>query len=64
EEAGDIFDPVLAQKLYESVFSAGDKQPAMDAYVGFRGREPNVDALLRNRGFIEADAGDDDGTTL
>ncbi|MEM9997757.1 MAG: M3 family metallopeptidase [Bacteroidota bacterium] len=64
EEAGDIFDPVLAQKLYESVFSAGDKQPAMDAYVGFRGREPNVDALLRNRGFIEADTGDDDGTTL
>ncbi|MEL7362895.1 MAG: M3 family metallopeptidase, partial [Bacteroidota bacterium] len=64
EEAGDIFDPVLAQKLYESVFSAGDKQPAMDAYVGFRGREPNVDALLRNRGFIEAEVGDDDGTTL
>ncbi|MEL6442803.1 MAG: M3 family metallopeptidase [Bacteroidota bacterium] len=64
EEAGDIFDPVLAQKLYESVFSAGDTQPAMDAYVGFRGREPNVDALLRNRGFIEAEVGDDDGTTL
>ncbi|MEL6770524.1 MAG: M3 family metallopeptidase [Bacteroidota bacterium] len=64
EEAGDIFDPVLAQKLYESVFSAGDTQPAMDAYVGFRGREPNVDALLRNRGFIEADVAEDDGTTL
>ncbi|MEM7054644.1 MAG: M3 family metallopeptidase, partial [Pseudomonadota bacterium] len=50
EEAGDIFDPELAQKLYESVYSAGDKQRAMDAYIGFRGREPNVDALLRNRG--------------
>ncbi|MEM1042892.1 MAG: M3 family metallopeptidase [Bacteroidota bacterium] len=56
EEAGDIFDPELAQKLYENVFSAGDTQPAMDAYVGFRGREPNVDALLRNRGFIETES--------
>ncbi|OAB56002.1 peptidase M3 [Leptolyngbya valderiana BDU 20041] len=55
EEAGDIFDPELAQKLYDSVFSAGDSEPAMDAYVGFRGREPNVEPLLRNRGFIEAE---------
>jgi len=53
EEAGDIFDPELARKLYENVFSAGDTQEAMDAYVGFRGREPKVDALLRNRGFID-----------
>ncbi|MEM6644999.1 MAG: M3 family metallopeptidase [Bacteroidota bacterium] len=55
EEAGDIFDVELAQKLYEHVFSAGDSQPAMDAYIDFRGREPSVDALLRNRGFIGAD---------
>ncbi|MEM8995363.1 MAG: M3 family metallopeptidase, partial [Acidobacteriota bacterium] len=39
EEAGNIFDPELAQKLHDSVYSAGDIQPAMDAYVGFRGRE-------------------------
>ena len=55
EEAGDIFDPELAQKLLENVFSAGDSMPAMDAYVGFRGREPEVEPLLRNRGFIEAE---------
>ncbi|MEM9596811.1 MAG: M3 family metallopeptidase [Acidobacteriota bacterium] len=56
EEAGDIFDAELAQKLYENVYSAGDTQRAMDAYVGFRGREPTVDALLRNRGFTETEA--------
>jgi len=56
EEAGDIFDPELAQKLHDSVYSAGNKQEAMDAYVGFRGREPEVEALLRNRGFLETDA--------
>ncbi len=55
EEAGNIFDPELAQKLYENVFSAGDTIPAMDAYIGFRGREPKVDALLRNRGFAESE---------
>jgi peptidyl-dipeptidase Dcp len=55
EEAGNIFDPELAKKLYENVFSAGDTIPAMDAYIGFRGREPSVDALLRNRGFVETD---------
>ncbi|MEM1118438.1 MAG: M3 family metallopeptidase, partial [Bacteroidota bacterium] len=63
EEAGDIFDPELAQRLYESVFSAGDTQPAMEAYVGFRGREPSVDALLRNRGFVETEVMDDTGST-
>ncbi|MEM1179802.1 MAG: M3 family metallopeptidase [Acidobacteriota bacterium] len=54
EEAGDIFDAELAKKLYENVYSAGDTRPAMEAYVGFRGREPDVAALLRNRGFAEA----------
>ena len=63
EEAGDIFDAELAQKLYQSVFSAGDTQPAMDAYVGFRGREPNVDALLRNRGFAKWDVVIDEENT-
>lgn len=55
EEAGNIFDPELAQKLLDSVYSAGDSQPAMDAYIGFRGREPEVTPLLRNRGFIQAE---------
>lgn len=55
EEAGDIFDPELARRLLDSVYSAGDTVPAMDAYTGFRGREPIVEPLLRNRGFIEAD---------
>ncbi len=55
EEAGDPFDPELATKLYEHVFSAGNRQPAMDAYVAFRGREPVVKPLLVNRGLDVAD---------
>lgn len=51
EEAGDIYDPSLARKLYEFVYSAGNKRPAMEAYIGFRGREPSTAPLLRNRGL-------------
>lgn len=55
EEAGDPFDPELARKLYENVFSAGNSRPAMDAYVSFRGREPSTEPLLINRGLVVAD---------
>ncbi|MEO1696584.1 MAG: M3 family metallopeptidase [Planctomycetota bacterium] len=55
EEAGDIYDPVLAEKLYRNVYSAGNRRPAMDAYVGFRGRQPSTAPLLKNRG-LEVDA--------
>ncbi|MEM1448786.1 MAG: M3 family metallopeptidase [Planctomycetota bacterium] len=51
EEAGDIYDPVLAERLYRNVYSAGNRRPAMKAYVGFRGREPSTAPLLRNRGL-------------
>ncbi len=56
EEAGSIYDPALARKLYEYVYSAGNKRPAMEAYVGFRGRKPMTAPLLRNRG-LDADTG-------
>ena len=56
EEAGDPFDPELAKKLYDNVYSAGNTQPAMDAYIAFRGREPTTEALIRNRG-LGADPG-------
>lgn len=51
KEKGNIFDPELAKKLYENVYRAGGTMEPMDAYINFRGREPKVDALLRNRGL-------------
>ncbi|MBM4238763.1 MAG: M3 family metallopeptidase [Gammaproteobacteria bacterium] len=51
KEAGDIFDPATAARLREHVYSAGGTREPMDLYVAFRGREPDVQALLRNRGF-------------
>ena len=56
EEAGDIFDPELAAKLHDHVYSAGFTRDPEDAYRAFRGRLPEPDALLRKRGFLPAPA--------
>ncbi len=51
EESGDIFNKKLASKFRHEVLAPGGKRDPMEMYVAFRGREPMVDALLRNRGF-------------
>jgi peptidyl-dipeptidase Dcp len=51
EEAGDIFDPVTARRLRETIYAAGGSRDPADAYKAFRGRLPSPDALLRKRGF-------------
>jgi peptidyl-dipeptidase Dcp len=53
EEAGDIFDPAVAKRLYDDIYSSGGSRDPEDAYVAFRGREPEPDALLRRRGLLE-----------
>jgi peptidyl-dipeptidase Dcp len=54
EEAGDPFDPRLAQRLRMYVYSAGNSRDPMEAYVAFRGREPDPQALLVKRGLAKA----------
>ena len=51
KETGDIFDKATAARLRQHVYSAGGTRDPMDLYIAFRGREPDVQALLRNRGF-------------
>ncbi len=51
EETGDIFDPGLAQRLLEYVYSAGNLRDPETAYEKFRGRPPEPGALMRKRGF-------------
>ena len=54
EERGDIFDPRLAGRLNEYVYSAGNLRDPEIAYGKFRGRPPDPRALMRKRGFAEA----------
>jgi peptidyl-dipeptidase Dcp len=51
EETGDIFDPVTAKRLRETIYSAGGSREPAEAYKAFRGRLPSAGALLRKRGF-------------
>ena len=53
EEAGNIFDPAVAGRLLEDIYSSGGSRDPEEAYVAFRGREPEADALLRRRGLLE-----------
>jgi peptidyl-dipeptidase Dcp len=56
EEAGNIFDPTVAKRLHDDIYSSGGSRDPEDAYVAFRGREPEPDALLRRRGLLEPEA--------
>jgi oligopeptidase A len=50
EEAG-VFDHATATRFLDSILSRGGSVDAMDAFVRFRGREPDVRPLLRQTGI-------------
>jgi peptidyl-dipeptidase Dcp len=52
-ETGNIWDPATAARLREYVFSAGNRRDPREAYRLFRGRDAEVGALMRARGFQE-----------
>ena len=51
EEAGNPFDPTTGKRFLDEIISAGGTRPALDNFRAFRGREPQVDALLRHSGM-------------
>ena len=51
EEAKDSFDTALAKKLHEHIYSAGGTRNFTEAYRSFRGRDPEIEALLKGRGL-------------
>ncbi|MEO8063374.1 MAG: M3 family metallopeptidase [Pseudomonadota bacterium] len=50
EEQG-VFDRGVAQKFLDAILSQGGSRKALDAFVDFRGRPPDVNALLRQQGL-------------
>jgi peptidyl-dipeptidase Dcp len=50
-EADGPWDPQVAQRLRDHVFSVGNTVDPADAYRAFRGRDPGIGALMRKRGF-------------
>jgi oligopeptidase A len=41
------------RKYRQAILEAGGSRPAIDSFKAFRGREPNLDALLRHQGMAD-----------
>jgi oligopeptidase A len=50
EEQG-VFDPATAQRFLDSILSRGGSRDALDAFIEFRGRRPEIGPLLRQHGI-------------
>jgi len=50
EESG-VFDRGTANRFLESILSRGGSRDALDAFVEFRGRKPDIQPLLRQHGI-------------
>lgn len=51
EEADGPFDPLVGRRFLDEILAVGGSRPAIDSFRAFRGREPQVDALLRHSGM-------------
>ena len=49
-----IFNKNTAEEFKNNILSKGNTDHPMNLYVGFRGREPKVDALLRKTGLTKS----------
>ena len=50
-EAGGPYDPVVAKRFHDTIMSVGNTVDPAIAFRNFRGRDPKVDAYLRDKGF-------------
>jgi peptidyl-dipeptidase Dcp len=53
-DAHDPFDPAIAKRLHDFIFSAGGTRDYAQAFRDFRGRDPRIEPLLEGRGLIAA----------
>ncbi len=51
EEAGSVWDKPTAERFARYLLSTGNETDRAEAYRQFRGRDPDVNALLKKRGF-------------
>lgn len=51
EETGNLWDKATADRFRATLLSTGNETDRAEAYRAFRGRDPDVNALLKKRGF-------------
>ncbi|TCK01617.1 oligopeptidase A [Volucribacter psittacicida] len=52
-EQEGIFNPVTGQSFLDEILTKGGSEPPMTLFKRFRGREPQLDALLRHKGISQ-----------
>ncbi len=50
EEAG-VFDAATGERFRRQILEVGGSRPALESFRAFRGRDPQIDALLRHQGL-------------
>jgi len=50
-EEGGVLNPQVGERFRREVLAAGGSRPALESFVAFRGRKPQIDALLRHNGM-------------
>ena len=53
EEHG-VLDAGIGRRFWNEVLAVGGGRPAIESFRAFRGRDPNVEALLRHSGMVGA----------
>lgn len=51
QETGNVFDPEMAKKLRDNIYSVGGSIDPEEAYKAFRGKLPSPDAMLEKKGL-------------
>jgi peptidyl-dipeptidase Dcp len=51
EETGDVWNKDIATRFKTQLLATGNETDRTEAYRAFRGRDPDVTALLKRRGF-------------
>ncbi|ACD16992.1 M3 family metallopeptidase [Paraburkholderia phytofirmans] len=49
--SGSVLDQATGLRYRKEILEVGGSRPAMESFKAFRGREPNIDALLRHNGM-------------
>jgi oligopeptidase A len=52
--SGSVLDAATGTRYRKEILEVGGSRPAMESFKAFRGREPNIDALLRHNGMTPA----------
>ena len=52
-ETGDLFDQTTATKFRKEILENGGTRDAMGMYKAFRGSEPGIEPLLKQRGLLQ-----------